>query len=397
MTQRQLKTGYLAIAALSTYATTCFLYYLFFLLRDRFGFGNRENLWLTALYGFIYIFSAWQCGKFAQRRGYFLSLKLGLGGLSVLMLAGALLQTIPGILAVLVCYSVVLLFVWPSLESLVSANETRAGVQHYVGVYNYTWAGSAAIAYFTGGKLYDLLGPGAVFWLPAAMFFAQFLFVFVLERHAARLAPAAARIVQPESPHPEPTAFRQPVKPETFLRMAWLANPFAYVAVNTVFAVMPGVAAKLGLSPTRVGLLCSVWLFARLAAFVWLWRWTGWHYRFRWLVSAFVLLIGSFLLLLLATQLWLVVLSQIFFGFATGLIYYSSLFYSMDVGEASAEHGGMHEAAIGAGVFVGPGLGAAALQFFPHTSNIGVLSVGGLLLLGLAGLIALRIRGRLTA
>ena len=28
-------------------------------------------------------------------------------------------------------------------------------------------AGAAAIAYFTGGKLYDAFGKGAIFWLPA--------------------------------------------------------------------------------------------------------------------------------------------------------------------------------------------------------------------------------------
>jgi MFS family permease len=284
----------------------------------------------------------------------------------------------------------VLLFIWPALEALVSENETRSGVQHYVGVYNYTWAGSAAIAYFTGGKLYDWLGPGAVFWLPAAMFLAQFVAVFWLEREAGKMKLPSSKAPEPHLS--EAPASPQPIRPETFLKMAWLANPFAYVAVNTVFAVMPGVAGKLGLSPTRVGLFCSVWLFARLAAFVWLWQWTGWHYRFRWLLSAFLLLVGSFMLLLLASQLWLVVLAQIFFGFATGIIYYSSLFYSMDIGEASAEHGGLHEAAIGAGVCVGPAVGAAALQFLPQHANAGVLAVSGLLLLGLAGLVGLRLR-----
>jgi len=124
-----------------------------------------------------------------------------------------------------------------------------------------------------------------------------------------------------------------------------------------------------------------------------LWQWKGWHYRFRWLLSAFILLIAGFMLLLLAPQLWLVVLAQFLFGFGVGLIYYSSLFYSMDVGgETQGEHGGIHEAAIGAGVFAGPAVGAASLQFLPVHSNNGVFAVSVLLLCGLAGLAALRIR-----
>jgi MFS family permease len=152
---------------------------------------------------------------------------------------------------------------------------------------------------------------------------------------------------------------------------------------------MPGIAQKLDLSPTRVGLYCSIWFFARFAAFAFLWKWTGWHYRFRWLLMAFVALIISFMFLLLARELWLFALAQVFFGFSAGLIYYSSLYYSMDVGEASAEHGGLHEAAIGAGICAGPAVGAASLQFLPHQSNSGAFAVSGLLLLGLGGLLVI--------
>jgi MFS family permease len=155
---------------------------------------------------------------------------------------------------------------------------------------------------------------------------------------------------------------------------------------------MPGIAQKLQLSPTRIGLFCSVWFFGRFAAFALLWRWTGWHYRFRWLLGAFLLLIGSFASILLAHELWMVVVAQVVFGFATGLIYYSSLFYSMDVGEGSSEHGGLHEAFIGAGICFGPAVGATALQLAPNHPNAGTWAVSGLLACGLAGLLWLRAR-----
>ena len=83
-------------------------------------------------------------------------------------------------------------------------------------------------------------------------------------------------------------------------------------------------------------------------------------------------------------------MAQIFFGLATGLIYYSSLFYAMDVGEASSEHGGLHEAFIGTGIFLGPATGAAALTLAPQSANAGVFAVCGLLVLGLGGLLWLR-------
>ena len=41
------------------YATAYYFSYLFFYMRMKFGFSNRENLFLAALNGFIYIFGSW--------------------------------------------------------------------------------------------------------------------------------------------------------------------------------------------------------------------------------------------------------------------------------------------------------------------------------------------------
>jgi hypothetical protein len=63
------------------------------------------------------------------------------------------------------------------------------------------------------------------------------------------------------------------------------------------------------------------------------------------------------------------------------------------VGEASSEHGGLHEAFIGAGIFLGPATGAVALVLAPQSPNVYIWAVSGLLTLGLSGLVALRCRG----
>lgn len=387
MTHRQLKVGYFFLAGVNTVAASYYLNYLFFYLRDRFGFGDRENLWVSALHGGIYTFAAVLCGNFAERRGYLRSLKIGFLGLTVVMVVAAQLDSVWGQILAVAVYSVVLLFTWPALESLATERENQAGMLKMVGIYNCTWAGSAALAYFSGGKLYDALGRVAIFWLPAVMFLAQFLLTLWLGKlHAPVLA--AAPKPPAEAPHPpEAAAFRQPVSPQAFLKMAWLANPFAYIAINTLLAVMPGIAQRLALSPTRVGLFCSVWFFGRFAAFMLLWRWQGWHYRFRWLLGSFGLMLASFCTIVFAGELWMVVAGQIVFGFATGLIYYSSLFYAMDVGQGSSEHGGWHEAFIGVGICLGTAAGALALQLAPAQPYAGAWAVSGLLVVGLIALL----------
>ena len=97
----------------------------------------------------------------------------------------------------------------------------------------------------------------------------------------------------------------------------------------------------------------------------------------RWLAASFAVLILSFAAILLSPNLAVLIVAQIFFGGAIGLIYYSSLFYSMDASETKSEHGGIHEAAIGVGNCVGPAVGAAALQFLPQYANSGAIAVSG--------------------
>jgi predicted MFS family arabinose efflux permease len=392
MSIQDLKRGYLALTVLNTLAASYFFNYLFFFLHDRFGFGNRGNLWVSAMHGAVYVVSAWQCGKFAQRRGLLNSLKIGFGSLALLMVVAGLLDSAAGVLCVFAVYSCVLLFTWPALEALTSEGETPAGVQYRVGLYNCTWSAAAALAYFTGGSLYECFGRGAVFWVPAGLFSCQLVLTFWLARKAALGPTPATESVHEPTPCSKEAAAGQGVRPAVFLKMAWLANPFSYVALNTLLAVMPGVGDRLGLSPREVGWFCSIWQFGRLAAFIVLWRWTGWHYRFGWLLAAFLALIASFILILMSVQIWLVVAAQVFLGLASGLIYYSSLFYSMDAGDTKGEHGGLHEAFIGAGIFAGPAAGAAALTLLPHSAHAATWTVSGLLAIGLGGLVWLRLR-----
>jgi hypothetical protein len=236
----------------------------------------------------------------------------------------------------------------------------------------------------------EKFGPKSLFYVPVAIQVIQLGLTLWLESQARRVAPASATkpsLSKPD-PHPHPAATTK-----VFLRLAWLANPFAYIAINTLIAVIPGVAKRLDLSTMVAGFCCSIWCFSRLGAFFVLWRWNGWHYRFRWLLVSYLALVGTFASILLAPNLAVLILAQLIFGCVAGLIYYSSLFYSMDLGDTKGEHGGIHEAVIGLGNFAGPAVGAASLYLLPQYANSGAFAVSGLLLLGLGGLLAIWHKG----
>lgn len=390
MTLRQLKIGYFALEALNSVAATFFLYYLFFLARDELHFTSRGNLFLTALHGGVYLVASWLGGKFAQRYGYFTALRFGFVGMIGALTLGWLIPGVLGQVLALALWTAPLCLTWPTLEALIAEGEDFQGTARMVGIYNVVWAASAAVAYSVGGWLWELFGRQGLYGIPIGILFVQLALTLGLERAAAKLPKPAAPVKLAHQP--EAVALPASLPPERFLQMAWLANPFAYVAINTVGAVIPQLAERFQLTATQSGVFCSLWFYVRMAAFVLLWQWTGWHYRFRWLLGAFLALVASFAALLLAPQLWIVIAAQVFFGLATGLIYYSSLFYSMDVGDTKGEHGGLHEAAIGAGICGGPLLGAMALTLAPAMPAAGAYAVTALLAIGLGGLLRLRLR-----
>ncbi len=393
MPLRKVKPGVFLLEALNSFVVVYFFFYIYFFMRTEYGFDNKANLGLAAMNGAVCAVCAWFGGRFAQRFGYFTALKLGWSVMLAAMLGGLRAQSAPGHILAVICAAAGMCFTWPTLEALACEGESRAGVQQMVGIYNVVWAAMAAVANFSGGALLTQLGRKSLFFLPAAIHAVQLGLTFWLE---SRTAPAARRLPFWTGPitleagaAALPASASGPPLPLTarkFLRMAWLANPFAYIAITTLVAVIPGLAVRLHFSTMLAGFCCSVWCFARLGAFFLLWRWDGWHYRFRWLLLAYLSLIAAFTAILTIPSLAVLVLAQLVFGAAVGLMYYSSLFYSMDVGDTKGEHGGLHEAAIGLGNFAGPAVGAASIYFLPQYSNSGALAVSALLASGLAGL-----------
>jgi predicted MFS family arabinose efflux permease len=384
---RRLKFAYFTLEGLGSFAVAFYFYYLFFFMQKRFGFDGKHNLALAGALGFIYIFFSWQAGRFAQRRGYFNALKLGFSVIVLALAIGSQLNSAVGLMLATAAITIGMCFLWPTIEALVSEGEDATGLPRAVGTYNVVWAVTNALALFGGGMLVEKFGFKTIFFLPLAILTAELAAVLWLEKHAADVASATAGqpvVTLPPDPH-RPS----PAKTKAFLRMAWLANPFAYVAINTLTPLLPTVAARFHLSPMFAGFACSLWCFARLGIFIMLWRWTGWHYRFRWLLMAFAMLIVSFAAILIVPNLAVLLLAQIFFGTAIGLIYYSSLFYSMDAGKDKGENGGIHEAAIGMGNFVGPAVGAASLQWVPQYANSSAIAVSTLLLCGLGALLTI--------
>ena len=307
MPRGQSKTGYFVIEGLNSFAVTFYFYYLYFFMQKQFGFGNKANLLVAAANGLIYVCFAWWGGRFAQRHGYSTALKTGLLTMMIPLSIGSQLHSLAGHLVVMAITAAGMSCSWPALEALTSENESRKGLRRAVGIYNVVWSATAALAYFTGGAVLEKFGLRSLFYVPVAIQCVQLGLALRLERRPRHEAPSTN-----DGDARDEISFSAttPARAKTFLRMSWLANPFAYIAINTLVAVVPGIAGRLELSTMAAGFCCSVWCFSRLGAFVVLWYWEKWHYRFRWLLISFIILIGTFAVILTVPNLATLVGSQ---------------------------------------------------------------------------------------
>ncbi len=375
------KALYFLIELLTCYSAVFYSNFLFFVMQIRFGFTATENLMLAALNGVIYIFAAWQGGSFAQRFGCTRSLYAGYSGFALALVLGLILNTTAGQVAAYCVWTISVCFIWPALEAIVTDGE-QANVCNMVGYYNITWALGGAVAFFTAGMLLERCGIKSLYFIPLILISVQLV-----------LLPFAAKLTKKHASSAQGTCCNPPecdsMDARHFLHLAWIANPLSYVAINTALPLFPSIATKLGLGTGIAGIICSIWMFARLTAFIILKRWTSWHYKFGLLAGSFAAMVASFAGIVLAHSIFVLIVAQIGFGLSIGLIYYSSLYYSMNVSSERGAHGGLHEAMIGAGLFAGPAFGAVSVLLLP-AANPSIWAVSGLLTAGFSGFLLLR-------
>lgn len=381
------KTGYYILEGLNAFASAFFFVSLMYWLHVEHHFSDLQKLLVGAVHGFLYIPSSYYGGKFAQTQGYFAALKVGFGGMFTGILLCALWPSLLGHAIGFVVWTVAMCFTWASLEALVSEREAPTALANRVGLYNVVWSIAGAAGGFLSRWIFEVLGPSSLYWVPVLCHAVQLISLPKLQRrHAEFMARASADAPATEDPSAGPS----PVRPRYFLKLAWLANPFSYMAINTVMVVAPTITQQVGLPSATGAMWASTWLWSRTLGFFILWKWHGWHYRFRWFVGAFLALMAGFAGIMVSQQVWQFAAAQILFGGATALIYYASLFYSMDSTDAHGEHGGVHEALLGAGICGGPAVSAATLWLVPAAATGPAWVVTGFLLLGFSGVLFVR-------
>jgi len=392
-----------AVEAVTSIGSTLLMVGIFFYTKHRFGWGLRENFLLAAAQGVAYVSGALSAGWAARRLGRRRLLLAVLSAACAVPLVGLVAPSAAYLVSVLMAYTILIACVWPVLESLATSGVDALTVARRVGVYNLMWSSVVALVFAAAGTVIEYW-PSGMFILPAASHAAGALLLLGYRESAS----AGDDPVGAAHPHvaPEPELLRART---LALWLSRIALPATYVVAYSLSAMMPLLPVLEPLDTSTRTAVASVWMGVRWVAFVVLGATAWWHTRPRVLLAAAAAMLVAFIGVATrasdlpgfgnvpyAVDLAAMIGWQVALGLVMGTIYAGSLYFGMVLSDGSTEHGGYHEALIGAGGILGPGVGALTQWLWPNDLAAGVVAVGSLVAVTVAaaGVATVRARSR---
>lgn len=339
---------------------------IFFLAASAYGLGAAANFALGIVLGITYITGAKAVGpllawlrrspRHSTRNA--LALILTLCGLLCFVPYAAETLNIGGAWPawlLVAAYSPLTGCLWPIVEAYLSGGRREESLRRSLGVFNTTWSASLVLAFWAIGPLVEgrplevIAGLGVL--------------------HVASVGLVAFLPREPAA-HAHDEGHAHPASYERLLDAHRLLLPLTYLIVSAMAPYLPTAMATLGIEMAWQTPLAATWLLTRVAGFVWMQHDHRWHGKWAAPALATVAILAGFGLVMLSPrigegagrEIGVAVLATGLgvLGIGVAAIYTGALYYAMEVGGADVDAGGTHEALIGVGYTLGPGLGLAA-------------------------------------
>ncbi|HBS29590.1 MAG TPA: hypothetical protein DEB06_09120 [Phycisphaerales bacterium] len=327
---------------------------VYFVAERRYGWTERDNLLLALLYGVTYFLGAAGSGgvlRLAERRSGLLTPRRLFMLISVLMGLVAFLPAAleePWTLWVFMgVYSPLSGVMWPLVEAYLASGRAGARLRSAMGQFNIAWASA-----IVGGlwMIAPLIEHAPLMTLSAlgVIHLAGLALIALLP---ARPGAHAELTLPPGTAAPDDADPRRARRLLTAFRILLF---FAFILMSALSPRLPDRLRSLGVGADWRTPLVSVWAITRLALFILLERWHGWHGRWRTAIWSGGALAIGFLLAAFAPSIAFTTIGLALFGIGFGGAYTAALYYAMFVGNAEVDAGGKHEAIIGLGYTLGP-------------------------------------------
>jgi hypothetical protein len=318
---------------------------LFFVTARHYHFSPTRNLVLAASMGALSAVASWMSGQIAARfppRAVVLA-AFALWG-AVALLPVLFPRSELALWGAAFVASVTSAIIWPIVESYVSAGRHGPDMRSAIGWFNIVWTPATAIPLFVMPAVARLgltwcLGLTSVVNLLALV--AALGLPRQLVAHQAEAARAALG-----------------AEYRALARSTSWSLTLSYVISTAIAPLLPFRLAAVGVGGSS-SVVAGLWMTARFVTFFAMWRTAFWHGRWGTSVAGGVAVVVGFAAILLAPSVVGLALGLVLFGVGMGLIYYGALYYSLAVGHAAVDAGGIFEALIGLGSCVGPLLGSA--------------------------------------
>ena len=325
---------------------------LYFIAESEYGFSERDSLLLAFVNGVLYTIVAVNAGRvvaFLERR---MTPRAALGLVLLVQALLAPLVLIPN-LALLWFAAVAMTALgalqWPIVQHYLASGRHGRAMRNAIGWWNASWMAATAVGLAMAGPLESL---GLMRWAIPSL----------LVTNLGALAFLRAFPAHP--PHHDPDAHAAHVPPSyrSLLGASRVLHPMGYLVIGALSPILPYLFNTLGTGEGTQAPIGATWHVARFVAVIILWRTAFWHGRAATLVVAGLLLSIGFAVAVASPTEPVLVIGLAALGLGQGTIYYSAIYYGLAVGGAKVEAGGIHEALVGAGYFVGPALGLASLS-----------------------------------
>jgi MFS family permease len=231
---------------------------------------------------------------------------------------------------------------WPQVEAELAAEADTHTLRQRLGRFNISWSVGDCLGALVAGVTLSLR-PHLPFLLCVVTGIGISLLTSVLGLSTAGDR-ARSREHRPAKNHLLPASHG------TFWKLALTANLFSAGFVSIVRRLFPDVAVEaFHYSGLQWGFMVMVVGLTRTAVFAVMARHHGWLYRPKRFFLVQALFPVSFLLIVLAQAYWVFLLAFALMGMATGVLYFSSIYYSVHGASSQAHRAGLHEASWGLG------------------------------------------------
>ena len=352
-----------------------------FIAKHEYGFSEERTLLLYVVLGATYVAGAISTGpvlRLIERR---LSPRAVLAW--ILLLEAAVCVSLIGtrspwhLVAVSCGISVLSSWLWPIIESYLTAGRHGAAMRAAIGWWNLCWTGAVAAALvlmmpmMRNEPFVLRFGAGSLSLEP------RLAIVVLGMTHALAIVPLFLFGRRPVLHDRELS--HAAIQPEygRLLRSARVLLPLSYVLNSAMAPLLPYLFERVYVAKEEQTLVASTWMWVRIGAMAIMWRAPFWHGLWGTLLLGGLLLAAGFGMVVAAVSLPMAIGGLGLFGAGMGVVYYAALYYAMSVGHAEVDAGGTHEALIGVGYAVGPLAGLAGTALGSRAAALGIAGSEG--------------------